>query len=94
MMKLTAAVCNVIVRKSRINDGELRFNFWFRWGISLLQHVYDSLGPSESSTTWYSGLFCVGVRINVPTAKKLHLCSAKFKNVVSFTVTVLHLALR
>jgi len=38
--------------------------------------------------------FCVGVRINMPTTKKLHLCSAMFKNVVSFTVTVFLLVLR
>jgi len=38
MMKLIAALRDVNMHKNWINDGELRFNFWFMWGISLHQH--------------------------------------------------------
>jgi hypothetical protein len=58
--------------ENKIYDGQLTFNFWFIWGLYLHQHVHDILGPRESSTTWYSGLFCVGVRGSVPGTKKLH----------------------
>ena len=56
--------------------------------------MVDSRGPSGSSTTWYSGDFSVGVKGKVIRAKELHLCSAKFKNGVSFTITVFPLVLR
>jgi hypothetical protein len=92
MTKLIAVICKANTPINWICDGQLRFNFWFRWGISLHQHVEDIIGPSETITTWCSGLFSVGLKGGEVIAKELHPC-IKFKNVVSFTITAFPLVL-
>jgi hypothetical protein len=76
------------VPKNLIYDGELIFNLWFRWGLSVQQHVQDIFGPSEISTTLYGGLSAVAIRGTVLRAKELQVFGAKFKNVISLTIVV------